>query len=172
MAIQLAKLAGAEVCTTVSDATKASFVEGLGADKVIRYREQDWVAEVKAWGHGGVDVALDTVGGATLAKTVEVMRPYGDLVTILAPPADFPWPVARNLNLRLGLELMLTPMVQGLTDALRHQADILKRCAKRFDEDRLHIEVSATYPLAEAGAAHTAIETGSTLGKRVLLIGQ
>lgn len=168
VAIQLAKIAGAEVCTTVSTAQKAAFVESLGADKIVRYRDPDWIEQIKTWSHGGVDLAVDTVGGDTLSNTVEALRPYSDLVTILSPAADFPWSAARNRNLRFSLELMLTPMVQDLTDALQHQADILKRCAKLFDEDRLHIEVSAAYPLAQAGAAQTAIEGGSTQGKIVL----
>ncbi len=170
IAIQLAKLAGADVCCTVSTAAKARLVESLGVDKVVRYRDDHWVDQVNAWSHGGVDLVLDTVGGETLCRTLDVLRPYSDLVTILTPPAEFPWQQARNRNLRLSLELMLTPMLSGLDDALHHQADILKHCAKLFDEDRLQVHVSSQFPLAEAAAAHTAIETGSTMGKMVLLV--
>ncbi|GAC1479053.1 MAG: hypothetical protein NVS2B14_19910 [Chamaesiphon sp.] len=74
-------------------------------------------------------------------------------------------------NLRISLELMLTPMLQGLVEAQQAQAKILKQCARLIDEGKLKIHLSKTFPLEEASAAHQLMETGSITGKIVLLIG-
>ena len=172
VAIQLAKLKEAAVCTTVSSAEKAELVRELGADRVILYPETDFVQEVLDWtGAEGVDIAFDTVGGKTFFETCRAVKIYGDIVTILQPdPSLGDLKLARSRNLRLSLELMLTPMLQGLIAAQKHQADILKQCAKWFDEERLKIYLDRTLPLAEAAAAHQAIEAGSLIGKIALSI--
>ena len=170
VAIQLAKLKGAEVATTVSSREKANFVTQLGADKVIFYKETDFVASVLDWTNGeGADLVFDTVGGDTLEKSFPAVRLYGDIVTILEPKANTVWKVARNRNLRIGLELMLTPLLLGNMELLTHHGDILQECANWIDEGKLKIEVSQTFPLASAVKAHALVETGSVLVKVVLL---
>ncbi|ARV63343.1 alcohol dehydrogenase [Nostocales cyanobacterium HT-58-2] len=172
VAIQLAKLKGAHVCTTVSSQEKAEFVQTLGADHVIHYKETDFVQAALDWTNGeGVDLAFDTVGGETFQKTFPAVRVYGDIVTILEPNANTVWKTARLRNLRIGLELMLTPMSQGIVEALQHHAEILEQCAKWIDAGKLKIQVSNTFPLQEAVSAHHLLETGSMTGKIVLLIG-
>lgn len=173
VAIQLAKIAGAQVCTTVSSPEKAAFVSGLGAEEVIRYREQDFVEAANAWtAGGGVDMALDTVGPEVLLKSFAAVRVYGDVVTLLEPPKEMDWKQARLRNLRLSLELMLTPMLQDLTQARVHHAEILEECGALFDAGRLQIHVARTFPLEEAAAAHAMLETGGMTGKLVLNIGE
>ncbi|MEY3221365.1 MAG: hypothetical protein RLZZ203_221, partial [Cyanobacteriota bacterium] len=170
VAIQLAKLKGAEVATTVSSPEKANFVTKLGADKVIFYQETDFVTSALEWTNGeGVDLVFDTIGGDTFEKSFPAVRVYGDIVTILEPKANTVWKVARNRNLRIGLELMLTPMLLGNVEALIHHGEILQQCANWIDADKLKIEVSQTFPLAEAAKAHAVIESGSLQGKLVLL---
>jgi NADPH2:quinone reductase len=172
VAIQLAKLRGAEVCTTVGSQDKARLVRQLGADHPILYKQTDFVQAALDWTEGeGVDLAFDTVGGKTFYDSFPAVRVYGDVVTILEPdPAHFNWKTARSRNLRISLELMLTPMLQGLVEAQQHQAEILKQCASWIDEGKLKIHLSQTFPLQDAAAAHKALETGSTTGKIVLLI--
>jgi len=171
VAIQLAHIAGAEVATTVSTGDKARFVSSLGVEKVIYYKEQDFAQEMLKWTEGeGLDYALDTVGGATLNKTFTAMKTYGDVVTLLQPPADCDWSLARNKNLRISMELMLTPMFKGLTNALQHHAHILQRCADHIDAGRLNIHVCDSYPLSEVAVAHQRLAEGDTIGKLVLTI--
>ncbi|MEA5526600.1 zinc-dependent alcohol dehydrogenase family protein [Nodularia spumigena] len=171
VAIQLAKLKGASVCTTVSSQEKANFVKELGADEVIFYQETDFVQGALNWTGGeGVDLAFDTVGGETLHKTFPAVRVYGDIVTILEPTADTVWKAARLRNLRIGLELMLTPMLQGLEESLKHHGEILEQCAIWMDEGKLKVEVSHRFPLAEAAQAHQVLESGGMVGKVVLLM--
>ncbi|MEG3842963.1 zinc-dependent alcohol dehydrogenase family protein [Microcoleus sp. herbarium14] len=172
VAVQLAKLQGADVCTTVSSETKAEFVKQLGADEVILYKNADAVDRVLTWTQGqGVDLAFDTVGGETFYQTIGAVKIYGDLVTILEPdPALGNLKTARMRNLRISLELMLTPMLQGLVEEQQQQAKILQQCARLCDRNLLKIHVSQTFRLEQAQAAHELLEAGSVTGKIVLLI--
>ncbi len=170
VAIQLAKLKGASVCTTVGSQEKADFVKQLGADHVIFYKQTDFVQGVLDWTDGeGVDLAFDTVGGETFYKTFPAVRVYGDIVTILEPDVNTVWKTARNRNLRISLELMLTPMLQGMVEAQQHHAEILEQCAQWIDAGKLKIHVSKTFSLAEAAKAHQLLEAGSVMGKIVLV---
>jgi NADPH:quinone reductase len=171
VAIQLAKLKGADVCTTVSCQEKADFVKQLGADEVILYKQTDFVQAALNWTGGeGVDLAFDTVGGVILHQTFPAVRVYGDIVTILEPEANTVWKAARMRNLRIGLELMLTPMLQGMVEAQQHHGEILQQCATWIDEGKLKIQVSQKFALEDAAKAHHLLETGSMTGKIVLLI--
>lgn len=172
LAIQLAKQRGARVCTTVSTPDKARLARQLGADEVILYPETDWAAAVLAWTEGqGVDLAFDTVGGALFFDTCPVVKIYGDLVTILEPDSSLGnLKIARNRNLRISLELMLTPSLLGLTSAQAYHGKILTEAAPWFERGELRIHLSETFPLAEAAQAHHQIETGHTTGKIALLM--
>lgn len=171
VAIQLAKRAGARVLTTVSTEEKAAFVESLGADLIIRYRQTDWVKAALDWTDGdGVDLSFDTVGGEVLSQSFAATRVYGDVVTILAADVQTDWKTARDRNLRVGFELMLTPMLKGLIMAQEKQAEILKRCAQWIDQGALKIQLSHRFPLAQAAQAHRLLEQGSITGKIALEI--
>ncbi|NES18620.1 MAG: zinc-dependent alcohol dehydrogenase family protein [Symploca sp. SIO3E6] len=172
VAIQLAKIKGAQICTTVSSQEKARLVRSLGAEYPILYQQTDFVQAALDWSGGeGVDLAFDTVGGKIFYDTCRAVRVYGDIVTILEPDsAQGNLKIARQRNLRISLELMLTPMLQGLVAAQQHQGSILKQCASWIDQGKLKIHLSQTFPLQDAAVAHEAIETGSTTGKIALLI--
>jgi len=171
VAIQLAKLKGATVATTVSSEDKARFVRQLGADHVIFYRQTDFAQAALDWTNGeGVDLAFDTVGSEIFPKTFPAVRVYGDIVTILEPKANTVWRIARNRNLRVSFELMLTPMLQGLVEAQQHHAEILAECADWIDQGKLKIQVSHQFPLEAANQAHQLLEDGGIVGKIVLLI--
>ena len=171
VAIQLAQWRGAEVCTTVSTEAKASFVRDLGASQVFFYQDVDVAQAVMQWTHGqGVDVAFDTIGGTVLGQSFAATKLYGDIVTILDADPATNWKLARSRNQRVSFELMLLPMLQGLAAEQQTQAAILQQCAELSDTGHLQLHVSQTFPLAEAAAAHRAIETGSTTGKIVLAI--
>ena len=169
VAIQLARNAGARVATTVSNAEKAALVEALGVDKVIRYQDCDFVEQVLDWTGGrGVDVVLDSLGGETFRRSLAAARVYGHVVTLLDPGSGFDWSTARNRNLGISFTLMLTPMLQDLPDARRHQVDILQRCAELIELGQLKPLVSKVLPLEQAAMAHTLIEDGHVQGKIVL----
>ena len=169
VAIQLAGAAGARVATTVSSDEKAALVEALGAERVIRYRDCDFVEQVLDWTDGnGVDVVLDSLGGDTFRRSLAATRVYGQVVTLLDPGSGVEWSEARNRNLGISFTLMLTPMLQDLPDARRHQTDILLRCAELIEQDQLKPLVSKILPLEQAASAHALIEDGHVQGKIVL----
>jgi NADPH2:quinone reductase len=170
IAVQLARLHGAQVCTTVSGGDKTRFVADLGVDNIVDYRDGDFVEAVNDWSNGGVELAFDTVGGETFHRSVHCVRHYGDLITLLQPGADMDWKEARLRNLRVSFELMLSPMVYRLSTARQRQADILRRCAELFDNGKLRIHLANTFPLEQAAEAHRAIEAGGMLGKLALVM--
>src|ERR1700739_932003 len=80
-AIQLSKAFGATVIATVGSAEKAAFCRGIGADHVVNYREQDFVAEVAAiTAKRGADVVLDIVGGDYFEKNLRCLALEGRLL--------------------------------------------------------------------------------------------
>jgi NADPH2:quinone reductase len=170
VAIQLAKQAGVRVLTTVSSAEKKAFVDSLGADGTILYREKDFVDEVLKMTDGaGADVVLDTVGGDTFTASIDATAPYGDLITLLDPGPQVDWKEARNRNLRIGFTLMLTPMLRHLPQARANQVAILRDCAEMIDSGSLRIHVSDKFDLEQASVAHELLEQGRTQGKLVLV---
>jgi len=173
VAIQLAKLAGCEVATTVSSDEKAGVAKTLGADLIINYKQQDVTEALLEWtGNDGVDIAFDTVGGDAFNQLVVATKVYGDIVTILQVPEDTDWKTIRLRNIRVSQELMLTPMVMELKEAAEHHGDILEQCAQFFDEQKLSVFVSDTFQLEQVAEAHRRIETGSMVGKLVLEVKQ
>ena len=171
VAIQLAKQRGALVATTVGSSDKADFVRELGADLVINYREQNFAAAINDWTQGqGVDVVFDTVGPQVFKDSIPAVAHYGALITLLDPGADVDFKEARTRNLRIGFELMLTPMMRDLPRARAHQIDILKSCKRMIENNQLHLHVSHVLPLEQAAQAHALVEQGGTQGKIVLHI--
>jgi len=176
IAIQLAHHHGARVCTTVSSIEKAEFVRELGADQTINYREQDVREAIMQWTDWrGVDVVFDTVGPAILQQSLPMVAHYGRLVTLLDPGNAIDWKPARDRNLSISFELMLTPMMNKderpeLHDARMHQVEILERCRKLAEAGHLRLHVARQFPLQDAQQAHRDIEAGHSKGKTVLII--
>ncbi len=171
VAMQLAHLKGAEVAVTVSSPAKAEFCQRLCPDVFpIIYRQENFVSAIMRWTNGeGVDMALDTVGGKVFQETFGAVQVYGDLVTILAPSADTDWKTARDRNLRISLELMLTPMLTGQRQWQKHQAQILAECAQLLENGKLKVHVDRQLPLTEAAQAHRLLSAGQIMGKLVLI---
>ncbi len=89
MAIQFAKAAGATVITTTSGKNSA-YVKKLGADHVIDYTKQDFVAEVKKLCPEGVDIVLESIGGEVEEKSFSILRPGGHLASIVNNQVEHP----------------------------------------------------------------------------------
>ncbi len=172
VAIQLAQSGGARVCVTVGDEEQAMLAQDMGAEEFIFYRQRDFVEAVLAWTNNkGVDIALDTVGPDNFRRTIPAVAYAGSLITLLDPGSDMDWTEARNQNLNIGFELMLTPMLRdNLPTARAHHVEILRRCAGWVDTGKLKIHVSRKFPLEKAADAHRLIEQGHTRGKIVLEI--
>lgn len=172
IAIQLARHAGARIAVTVGDEDKASLCRSLGAEKIIYYKQQDFVAETLAWTDGkGADAIFDTVGGDTFLRSLNAVRLAGKLCSLLSTPlALADTQLARLRNLTLCYELMLTPQVFKLHDERVRQRKILEQAAQMADSGKLNVLVSHVLPLEQAAAAHRLIEQGGVTGKIVLSI--
>lgn len=82
-AIQIARLAGARVITTVGSDDKIEFAKSLGAEAVVNYRTQDFVEEVRKWTNKrGVDIVVEHIGGETFEKSVYALTRLGVMVSI------------------------------------------------------------------------------------------
>jgi len=82
-AIQIAKLVGARVLTTVGADDKIEFAQALGADRVVNYRSQDFGEEVKRWtGKRGVDIVIEHIGADTFEQSLYCLTRLGTLITI------------------------------------------------------------------------------------------
>ncbi|MDO8811899.1 MAG: zinc-dependent alcohol dehydrogenase family protein [Gallionella sp.] len=172
VAVQLAHHLGANIAATVGSEEQAGLVHGLGAEKIIEYREQDFVQETLNWTEEkGADVVLDTVGGETFLRSLNAVRIGGKLVSILATPlAAADVQLARQRNLSLCYELMLTPQVMKLHDERIRQRKILEQGAQLIEASRLGVLVSHKLPLENAAEAHRLIEQGSMTGKIILVM--
>ena len=171
LAIQLAKLHGARVVTTVSSPEKAEFVRGLGADETIDYKREDFVTRTLELTEGaGADTVYDTVGPDVFRRSIEACAHYGNLVTLLDPGPGIDWKEARIRNLSIHFTLMLAPWLRGLETHWARQNEILRRCAAWFDEGRLRVRLGQVFPLADAAEAHRSIEAGHVTGKQVLVV--
>jgi NADPH2:quinone reductase len=170
VAIQLAKIMGARVITTVSSNEKADFVKSLGADEIIFYNQTDFAAEVnRLTENPGADLVFDTVGADVFKQSISCTAHFGRIVTIL-DASNLDLSEARMRNLLIGFELMLTPMLRDLDSERDKQIALLKKCADLINEGKLNIHVSQVLPLGDAKKAHDLIESGHTMGKLVLSI--
>lgn len=168
IAIQLAKLKGAKVITTVSSDIKADFVKSIGADYAINYTENGFVDEVNRITEGkGVDLTIDTVGGNVFKESIAATAYFGRLITLL-DPGELSFSEARMKNLLIGFELMLTPLLKELDTEREKQIKILQQGATRVDEGGLNIHISEVLSLEQASLAHEKIELGHVMGKIVL----
>lgn len=169
-AIQMAKAWGATVIATAGSDDKCRACEALGADHAINYRTSDFVAEAKRLTDGrGVDVVLDMVAGDYLAREVNCLAEDGRIV-IIAVQGGVEAKVDAGLVLRRRLTITgstLRPRPVAFKAAI---ADALKKTVWPWlDAGRIKPVIHATFPAADAAAAHALMETNQHIGKLVLV---
>lgn len=170
IAIQLAHHLGARIAVTVSDAQKAGLAHALGAEKIILYKEQDFVQETLAWTDGkGADLVYDTVGGDTFLRSLQAARVGGKVVTLLSTAMSLAdAQLARLRNLSICYELMLAPQVMHQPEERIRQRRILEDCARRVEAGELGVLITHRFPLEQAALAHQLMESGGITGKIIL----
>jgi NADPH2:quinone reductase len=167
-AIQLAKQAGATVISTASRDDKLERLKELGLDHGINYASESFVERTRELTDGrGADVVLDSIGGQNLVASIGALAYRGTLVSVGVAgragsnvEAKDLW--AQNNVLRgvfLGGALMNEyPRVHAMI------ADLFGRVA----DGGLRVAIDQTFPLAEAAAAHTYIESRQAFGRIVM----
>jgi NADPH2:quinone reductase len=170
-AIQLAKAFGARVLATAGSAEKCKACEGLGADRAINYKTEDFVAACKeATGGKGVDVILDMIGGDYTDKNVIAAAEDGRIVQIATlGGAEVKLNISRLMIKRVTLTgSTLRPRTRevkaGFARALEAQVWPL------FSAGNIKVVMDSTFPLAQAAEAHRRLETSQHIGKIVLTV--
>ena len=167
IAIQLAKIKGSRVATTVSSRENAEIASSLGADETILHQEQSVEEYVQELTDGqGFDIVFDTVGGENLDRSFAATRNKGQVVSIQARTThDLSLPFGRGLSIHL--ESMLIPL---LTEVGREkQGEILREVAKLVDEGRLRPLIhKQRFTFDEVNAAHALFEANGHTGKILL----
>jgi putative PIG3 family NAD(P)H quinone oxidoreductase len=170
-AIQLATALGARVYATAGSDDKARACERLGAVRGINYRTQDFVEVIRQdTGGKGVDVILDMVGGDYFDRNLQAAAVEGRLVIIAMLGGS-------RAELKLNTLLMKRLTVTGSTLRSRTVeekaaiADAVRRNVwPLLVSGRVRPVIHATFPLAEAAAAHALMESSTHIGKIVLTV--
>ena len=169
-AIQLAHAFGATVLATVGGPDKQRACSELGAARAIDYRREDFVEVVRAeTGGRGVDLILDMVGGSYVERNLKALAVEGRLVQIAwlegaKVQANFTQLMLKRLTWT-GSTLRPRSVEQKGEIARTLEARVLPLLA----EGRAKPLVHATFPLAEAAAAHALMESSTHIGKIVLV---
>ncbi|MER5863348.1 NADP-dependent oxidoreductase [Kitasatospora sp. NPDC002040] len=153
LAVQIAKERGAYVIGTAS-APKHALLRELGADELVDYRTEDFTAI------DPVDLVLDMLGGDTATRSLDVLKPGGELISIAVtsiPEGLIEQAAARGLRAR-GL------LVETDRADLQAIADLVAA-------GRLRAVVEAAFPLEHAAKGHALGDTGRVTGKVVLTVG-
>lgn len=166
---QIAARRGARVIGTVSTAEKEALAREAGAHEVIRYTEQDFVAEVRrVTGGRGVQVVYDSVGKTTFDGSLDSLARRGMLV-LFGQSSGPVAPIDPQVLNRKGSLFLTRPTLNAYVatraELVERASDILGWIA----DGSLTVRVDRSYPLEGAAAAHRALESRATMGK-VLLI--
>ncbi|MGE0060137.1 MAG: quinone oxidoreductase [Dehalococcoidia bacterium] len=168
--IQMAKMRGGYVYTTVSSQEKADFARDLGADEVIMYTQTDFVDEIKQRTNGkGVAAVYDAIGGDNVIKSIECLEAKGYCVTYgqsSGGPTKMEWPVRGGRGPRSYYLSIHTGADYSRGEENIRTAHEIFRWVR---EGALKVHIHAEYPLAEAAKAHEAIESRGTIGKLLLI---
>jgi NADPH:quinone reductase-like Zn-dependent oxidoreductase len=183
--LQLGKLAGCEVVGVVGKSSKVAAAKALGADHVIDKSTADLWREAERLAPDGYDVILDANGVATLGQSYAHLRRAGKLV-VYGFHSMLPKQGGKPSWTKLAIDFVRTPRFSPLDMTEKSRSVLAFNLSYLFDRIELLHEAIAqlvgwfesgaltpptitTYPLADVARAHAAIESGTTVGKLVLV---
>ncbi len=155
--VQVAKALGARVAATVRSNAKRDFVESLGADLVLG-TENGAIDAVRDWSGGGVDVAIDNLGGPSLARSVDATRPLG--LTVLMGNV-------LGLEATLPVRSVFFPQ-KRIAGTLMGGVDDLGWGLQQVHAGTIRPTLDRVYGLDEATDAHERLAAGDAVGNLVL----
>ncbi|GAA3093469.1 NAD(P)H-quinone oxidoreductase [Streptomyces goshikiensis] len=171
MAIQLAKAIGAKVAVTAGGPEKLARCRELGADVLIDYREQDFVAELRAATDGaGADVILDIVGAKYLGRNLDALAVNGRLAVI---------GLQGGVKAELNLGALLAKRAAITATSLRARplgekaaivAAVREHVWPLVSTGRVAPVVHAAFPMRDAAEAHRVMESSAHVGKLLLTV--
>lgn len=168
-AIQMAKMFGARVFTTVGKQEAVASCQQLGAERVILYKDEDFVSVVKSLtADQGVDVILDMVGGDYFNRNMEALAPLGRLVQIATLHGT---KVELDLRKMMSKRLTLTGSTlraRSVAEKSRLAQALEKHVWPLLNEGKYKPVIYRTFPLEQAREAHELMESSAHTGKIVL----
>ncbi len=168
-AIQIASALGVRVFATAGSAEKCAACEGLGAERAIDYRNEDFVAVVKEiTGGEGVDVVLDIVGGSYASRNLAALRAEGRLAQIAVQEAS-----KSQIDLFALMRKRLTIVgstlrPQSVESKARISASLEETVWPLIEAGLVRPVIDTRLPLDQAAAAHARMEAGQHIGKILL----
>ena len=171
IAIQLASHLGASVATTTSTAN-VDWVKALGADVVIDYKQQDFTAVLRDY-----DVALNSLGAATLGQSMQILRPGGHLISISGPPTPafaaargLAWPLKQVLRLlSLGIRNKARKIGGQYSFVfMRAEGAQLREITALVESGAIHPVVDKVFPFSDIDQALAYVDSGRAKGKVVV----
>jgi len=160
-AIQIAKMQGAKIFTTVGSDEKIKKAEVLGADVVINYKKTDFAQEIlRATNNRGVDLVLEHIGPDTWAGSMRCLARGGRVVTCGSTSGP---KVELDLRFFFTKELSVLGCYMGSRRELDQVIGLVA-------EGKLKPVVDAVFPLADAAKAQAKMESRELFGKLVLKI--
>ena len=164
--VQIAKHVGARVIATAGSDEKLARARELGADEAINYRTTDFAEAVTAMTGGrGVDVVLESVGGRTLVRSIELLASGGRLVSVGNSSHE---PVSIDAALLVERDVSLSGLYLGSellkSGAIGEFQKVVELCGR----GELKVIVDRVLPLADAAAAHGILADRANFGKVIL----
>ena len=165
-AIQLAKAFGVKVLATDSPAARCDFARGLGADRVIDYREEDYVEIVRE--AGGANVILDIVGGPNIEKNFKAANHDARIIQLA---------FGAGSKVEINMMPVMLKRLSYTGSTLRTRPPAYKNEIARQLEEKvwpliaagtIKPMVNAVFPLAQAAQAHALMESSTHIGKILL----
>jgi len=172
MAIQLGRALGADVIATAGSEEKAAFCREVGAHAAVDYNTQDFVEAARAFTDGrGVDVVLDIVGGAYIARDLDALATGGRILSIAVRDRT---PAAVDMGLLMrkrasihGTTLRARPLAERVAIIAAVRANVWPLLA----DGRVRPVIDSVFPLEDASAAHRRMESSAHRGKILLRVG-
>jgi len=164
--VQIAKHIGARVIATAGSNEKLARARELGADETINYRTSDFAEAVTAiTGGRGVDVVLESVGGRTLVRSIELLASGGRLVSVGNSSQE---PVSIDAALLVERDVSLSGLYLG-NELLKFGAiEEFQKVVDLCGRGELKVIVDRVLPLAEAAVAHGILADRANFGKVIL----
>jgi len=156
LAVQFAKLRGAQVFATAHGRGGLRLLKKLGADWPIEGDPQTINSKLEQQAPDGVDAILALVGGEALERAIDAVRPRGWVA--------FPRGIQPEPKKRRGLTFIRYSAVSGIAE--------FRRLGRAINDMKLQVPIAETFPLAKVADAHRRIAAGNVAGKVVLSIGK
>ena len=169
IACQWLKDLGVRVIGTVGSDEKAALAQAHGCEFPVVYTREDFVARVKEiTGGKGVPVVYDSIGKDTFDRSLDCLRPRGIMVLFGAASGPVP-PFDTQILAQKGSLFLTRPTLFAYTAS---REDLVAAATELFQAviaGKVKIEVSRTYPLADAQQAHRDLESRKTTGSLLLV---